>query len=584
MSLISQQVTKPETAKAAGPVVGAKEKVRGLAGNHTLIGGPFLQRKCACGGQGGKCDCKKPEERMVQRALQKKLAVSEAGDRYEQEADRVAQQVLTASFHPAVESTPPRIQRFTGPSNESTVTAPSSVDRVLSGPGRPLDSTLQQSMGHSFGYDFSRVRVHSSPAAAQSARDVNAHAYTVGQDIVFGPGQFAPATNEGRRLIAHELTHVVQQSGTAGPAMSTQVQRKVVDDDDHVTCRSTRDHSVSDLIAAEDKAARLADRAAAAIRKHPPDESTHTFMWSRFRLDYNQPRDRCQFIREIADRFDRIAHAIRNTETMYWCTGAGEPMDLCKGHFARTYAGEKIALCSLYWDLPDEQATTLLHEWAHWVYESLNDDPPGDEPAGGFDMAECYANFANEIFGDPVTVFEGIPACVPKDNPPALDPANLRLPCPRIVSLNISTLGGFAFGLPGSSHYMTGFGLDVVFPLTRMQDLELAVGGKYRRFAPTDPDDRYAFMGGVHAGLTVLKEPWRFGKQYGAYIEGGLVTTGAETDPYGAVGISGGFHFPVGRQMTLQILAELEVGKTFAADERSFKWAQIGVNVVLQKK
>ena len=94
-------------------------------------------------------------------------------------------------------------------------TAPASVDRVLAGSGRPLDSALQQDMGQRFGHDFSRVRVHSGGAAEQSAQDVNANAYTVGHDMVFGAGRFAPGTHEGRRLIAHELAHVVQQRGTA---------------------------------------------------------------------------------------------------------------------------------------------------------------------------------------------------------------------------------------------------------------------------------------------------------------------------------------------------------------------------------
>jgi hypothetical protein len=71
-------------------------------------------------------------------------------------------------------------------------------------------------MEQRFGHDFSRVRVHSGAAAEQSARDVNAHAYTVGHDMVFAGGRFAPGTHEGRRLIAHELTHVVQQSCAAG--------------------------------------------------------------------------------------------------------------------------------------------------------------------------------------------------------------------------------------------------------------------------------------------------------------------------------------------------------------------------------
>ena len=94
--------------------------------------------------------------------------------------------------------------------------APASVDHVLASPGRPLEPALRQDMEQRFGHDFSRVRVHSGAAAEQSARDVNAHAYTVGHNIVFGAGRFAPGTHEGRRLIAHELTHVVQQSGADG--------------------------------------------------------------------------------------------------------------------------------------------------------------------------------------------------------------------------------------------------------------------------------------------------------------------------------------------------------------------------------
>lgn len=68
-------------------------------------------------------------------------------------------------------------------------------------------------MEQHFGYDFSPVRVHADAAAEQSARDVDAHAYTVGHDVVFGAGQFSPETQAGRRMIAHELTHVVQQGG-----------------------------------------------------------------------------------------------------------------------------------------------------------------------------------------------------------------------------------------------------------------------------------------------------------------------------------------------------------------------------------
>lgn len=123
--------------------------------------------------------------------------------------------MLAASANPAVSGAPPHIQRFTRQPTEQTDLAPASVDQALASPGRPLEPELRQDMEQRFGYDFSRVRVHSGAAAEQSARDVNANAYTVGHDIVFGAGRFAPGSKEGQRLIAHELTHVVQHERSA---------------------------------------------------------------------------------------------------------------------------------------------------------------------------------------------------------------------------------------------------------------------------------------------------------------------------------------------------------------------------------
>jgi hypothetical protein len=145
--------------------------------------------------------------------LQRKLTIGSSSDPLELEADRVAEQVMAAPENSAISHSSPRIQRFTGQASEqSDMSAPASVDHVLASPGRPLDPTLQQDMGQRFGHDFSRVRVHTGGEAARSARDVSADAYTARHNIVFGLGQFAPETQRGRRLIAHELTHVIQQS------------------------------------------------------------------------------------------------------------------------------------------------------------------------------------------------------------------------------------------------------------------------------------------------------------------------------------------------------------------------------------
>lgn len=176
----------------------------------------LLQRKCACGNHtvaGGEC----PECAKKKNNLQRKLTIGASNDPLEQEADRVADQVMAAPTKSVVRNAPPNIQRFTGQALEGSNTAPLSVGRVLASSGRPLEPALRQDMEQRFGQNFSQVRVHSDSVAMQSAQEVNAHAYTVGHNIVFGTGQFAPGTHEGRRLLAHELTHVVQQRQNTAP-------------------------------------------------------------------------------------------------------------------------------------------------------------------------------------------------------------------------------------------------------------------------------------------------------------------------------------------------------------------------------
>ena len=90
---------------------------------------------------------------------------------------------------------------------------PPVVHEVLRSPGQPLDVQTRASMEPRFGHDFSHVRVHSGSGAAAAAQAVNALAYTVGASVVFGAGRYSPGTREGQSLIAHELAHVVQQSG-----------------------------------------------------------------------------------------------------------------------------------------------------------------------------------------------------------------------------------------------------------------------------------------------------------------------------------------------------------------------------------
>jgi hypothetical protein len=146
-------------------------------------GSELLQRKCACGGTPGPTgEC----EACRKKRLQRKNRSSELG-----------------------------------PRNGSSV--PPIVHEVMRAPGQPLDAGTREFMEPRFGHDFSRVRVHTNAKAGESARAVNAQAYTVGRNIVFGTEEYTPRTSKGRQLIAHELAHVVQQNGVVAEPTAVQI-------------------------------------------------------------------------------------------------------------------------------------------------------------------------------------------------------------------------------------------------------------------------------------------------------------------------------------------------------------------------
>jgi hypothetical protein len=158
-------------------------------------------------------------------AIQRKLAIGRTDDPLEHEADRVADQVMNmptvGSVATAGEGSLRRkcaqceeedkLHRKTTPNASTQINAPSIVQSVLNSPGQPLDPMTRAFMEPRLGYDFCRVRVHTDAKAAESAHAVNALAYSVGRDVVFGAGRYKPDTNEGKRLLAHELVHTIQQ-------------------------------------------------------------------------------------------------------------------------------------------------------------------------------------------------------------------------------------------------------------------------------------------------------------------------------------------------------------------------------------
>jgi hypothetical protein len=153
--------------------------------------------------------------------VQAKLKLGAIDDPLEHEADRVAERVARLpaagipgeTAHPKLRHSTADAAREHGFPHIGGKEVPANVHEVLRSSGQPLDAATRAQMEPRFGHDFSGVRVHSDPTAAQTAHDMNARAYTMGDRVVFAAGQFAPGTSDGRRLLAHELTHVVQQSG-----------------------------------------------------------------------------------------------------------------------------------------------------------------------------------------------------------------------------------------------------------------------------------------------------------------------------------------------------------------------------------
>lgn len=171
------------------------------------------------------------ERRSSTPRIQAKLSVNTPGDAFEQEAEAMADAVAGPAAAPALRllsEKPSMSSSSDGLVRRRSISArPSSpgdvsevVDPIVRNePGSALDGSTRTFMESRFGHDFSQVRVHTSDGASASAQSIGARAYTVGQHLVFGQGQYAPHSSAGRHLLAHELTHVVQQAGGSSSGM-----------------------------------------------------------------------------------------------------------------------------------------------------------------------------------------------------------------------------------------------------------------------------------------------------------------------------------------------------------------------------
>jgi hypothetical protein len=183
-------------------------------------------------------------------AAKSALTVSQPGDALEQEADAMAERVVSGSTATGLLNAPSvsaGVQRQcaeceaeeknkTVHRKESATTAPDAGSFALKsqldssrGQGQSLPKTTRQQMEQVFGADFGQVRLHTDSQAVMLSRQLNAHAFTYGQDMYFNSGKYNPQSPEGHKLLAHELTHVVQQNGSV---QRKQIQRQAAPDPD----------------------------------------------------------------------------------------------------------------------------------------------------------------------------------------------------------------------------------------------------------------------------------------------------------------------------------------------------------------
>lgn len=225
--------------------------------SHLAVSSKLSQSKsaCACGGACPSCQAKVP--------VQAKLNLSGVGDKYEQEADRVADQIVNeknvdrpilnlsgkVQRQPLIkpeedeEETKPELivqTKAAGTQQESDITS-TAILTHLGGRGVILPDIVRSDFEQRMGYDFNHVRIHTDDHSASLAERLNARAFTVNHHVVFGHNQYQPDTRQGRHLLAHELTHVVQQTGAGKVAAQTifptekRLQRKV----NPAKCRAT---------------------------------------------------------------------------------------------------------------------------------------------------------------------------------------------------------------------------------------------------------------------------------------------------------------------------------------------------------
>jgi hypothetical protein len=310
---------------------------------------------CACGGGCPRCR----DER-----IHPKLAVSQPHDPLERDADRAAERAMRAEVSAAPRAPRAPLDALAGRG-----------DDLAPAGGRPLEGGARTDMEKRFGADLGVVRVHTGEGAARSASGYEALAYTAGRNIVFGEGQYAPESASGRRLLAHELAHVVQQTGGTAASAPT-VQRDAKDDApsskeqqviivaDNLGCPREKCAGREDGIKADLQRALAYIRQALSSLEGKPSAATERLLGWYF-SDHSDAtvktvRERLGCIRAaLQDTFDNDRYGCGTRTWAHAHTGGSD--SLCVD------SGAPVCLDPSYFTelSPRERAEALVHECGH---------------------------------------------------------------------------------------------------------------------------------------------------------------------------------------------------------------------------
>ncbi|HEX7940372.1 MAG TPA: DUF4157 domain-containing protein [Gemmatimonadaceae bacterium] len=301
-----------------------------------------------------------------------KLEIGPSHDPLEHEADQVADQIMTGqAVKTAVTPAPAghgqrmcagceeeqaeqgNLQRRdaggAAPSAEGGV-APPIVHEALGSAGQPLDPGARTFLESRLGADFSDVRVHADPLGAASAQAIGALAYTVGRDIVFAEGKYAPSTPDGMRLLAHEATHVVQQSDSAGGG-AMRLQRACPSDwqttvnDDHNRALGMVSVAIAKLGSYDGT---NPPEVRTALATHFHGTSTALAGWVRFNL-----------------RYLRLVAPLASYKCSETGTGMCGPTTNAWAMWCVPFTDIRVCNPNYFGRGDIAQSTTLIHEWVH---------------------------------------------------------------------------------------------------------------------------------------------------------------------------------------------------------------------------